>query len=179
MSNIDELNEGLQWYVAHTYSGYESKVKANLEKIVENRGLGNLIFDIRIPVETVIEKNGAEEKTVEVKVFPSYVFIKMIMTGESWHAVRNITGVTGFVGPGSRPTPLSEEEVARLNFEEVKVHLNFAEGDEVQIVSGMFEGYQGVVQSISEDLRKVTVLVKRGRRDIPVELDSSDIKLAK
>ena len=179
MSNIDELNEGLQWYVAHTYSGYESKVKANLEKIVENRGLGNLIFDIRIPVETVIEKNGAEEKTVEVKVFPSYVFIKMIMTGESWHAVRNITGVTGFVGPGSRPTPLSEEEVARLNFEEVKVHLNFAEGDEVQIVSGMFEGYQGVIQSISEDLRKVTVLVKRGRRDIPVELDSSDIKLTK
>lgn len=179
MSNIDELNEGLQWYVAHTYSGYESKVKANLEKIVENRGLGNLIFDIRIPVETVIEKNAAEEKTVEVKVFPSYVFIKMIMTGESWHAVRNITGVTGFVGPGSRPTPLSEEEVARLNFEEVKVHLNFAEGDEVQIVSGMFEGYQGVIQAISEDLRKVTVLVKRGRRDIPVELDSSDIKLAK
>ena len=179
MSNIDELNEGLQWYVAHTYSGYESKVKANLEKIVENRGLGNLIFDIRIPVETVIEKNGAEEKTVEVKVFPSYVFIKMIMTGESWHAVRNITGVTGFVGPGSRPTPLSEEEVARLNFEEVKVHLNFAVDDEVQIVSGMFEGYQGVIQTISEDLRKVTVLVKRGRRDIPVELDSSDIKLAK
>ncbi len=179
MSNIDELNEGLKWYVAHTYSGYESKVKANLEKIVENRGLGNLIFDIRIPVETVIEKNGAEEKTVEVKVFPSYVFVKMIMTGESWHAVRNITGVTGFVGPGSRPTPLSEEEVARLNFEEVKVHLNFAEGDEIMIVSGMFEGYQGVVQSISEDLRKVTVLVKRGRRDIPVELDSSDIKLAK
>ncbi|MBE6586198.1 MAG: transcription termination/antitermination factor NusG, partial [Ruminococcaceae bacterium] len=171
MSNIDELNEGLQWYVAHTYSGYESKVKANLEKIVENRGLGNLIFDIRIPVETVIEKNGAEEKTVEVKVFPSYVFIKMIMTGESWHAVRNITGVTGFVGPGSRPTPLSEEEVARLNFEDVKVQLNFAEGDEVQIVSGMFEGYQGVIQAISEDLRKVTVLVKRGRRDIPVELD--------
>ncbi len=179
MSNIDELNEGLQWYVAHTYSGYESKVKANLEKIVENRGLGNLIFDIRIPVETVVEKNGAEEKTIEVKVFPSYVFIKMIMTGESWHAVRNITGVTGFVGPGSRPTPLSEEEVARLNFEEVKVHLNFAEGDEVQIVSGMFEGYQGVIQAISEDLRKVTVLVKRGRRDIPVELDSSDIKLSK
>lgn len=178
MSNFDELNEGLQWYVAHTYSGYESKVKANLEKIVENRGLGNLIFDIRIPVETIVEKNGAEEKTVEVKVFPSYVFIKMIMTGESWHAVRNITGVTGFVGPGSRPTPLSEEEVARLNFEEVKVHLNFAVGDEVQIVGGMFEGYQGVVQSISEDLRKVTVLVKRGRRDIPVELDSSDIKLA-
>lgn len=179
MSNIDELNEGLKWYVAHTYSGYESKVKANLEKIVENRGLGNLIFDIRIPVETVIEKNGAEEKTVEVKVFPSYVFVKMIMTGESWHAVRNITGVTGFVGPGSRPTPLSDEEVARLNFEEVKVHLNFAEGDEIMIVSGMFEGYRGVVQSISEDLRKVTVLVKRGRRDIPVELDSSDIKLAK
>ncbi len=165
--------------MAHTYSGYESKVKASIEKIVENRGLGNLIFDIRIPVETVVEMNGAEEKITEVKVFPSYVFIKMIMTGESWHAVRNITGVTGFVGPGSRPTPLSEEEVARLDFEEVKVHLNFAVGDEVTIVSGMFEGYQGVVQSVSEDLLKVTVLVKRGRRDIYVELDRSDIKLIK
>ena len=173
------MNVGLRWYVAHTYSGYENKVKASLEKIIENRGLGHKIFDIRIPTEIIIEKDGDKEKEVENKIFPCYVYIKMIMDEESWHAVRNITGVTGFVGPGSRPTPLSDEEVARLNFEEVKVHLNFAEGDEVQIVSGMFEGYQGVIQAISEDLRKVTVLVKRGRRDIPVELDSSDIKLVK
>ena len=175
MSDIDEMNVGPRWYVAHTYSGYESKVKANLEKIVENRGLGDKIFDVRIPVETIIEKNGDVEKVVEVKIFPSYVYIKMVMTDETWHAVRNITGVTGFVGPGSRPTPLSDAEVEALNIEEVKVRLSFAEGDNVQIVSGLFEGYTGVVQSISDDLRNVTVLVKRGRRDMPVELDVSQI----
>ena len=178
MSDIDEMNVGPRWYVAHTYSGYESKVKANLEKIVENRGLGNLIFDIRIPVETIVEKNGDTEKVIEVKIFPSYVYIKMVMTDESWHAVRNITGVTGFVGPGSRPTPLSEQEVEALNIEEVKVRLSFNVGDNVQIVGGLFEGYTGVVQSISEDLRNVTVLVKRGRRDMPVELESAMIKPA-
>ena len=178
MSDIDEMNVGPRWYVAHTYSGYESKVKANLEKIVENRGLGDKIFDIRIPVETIVEKNGDVEKVVEVKLFPSYVYIKMVMTDESWHAVRNITGVTGFVGPGSRPTPLSDAEVDALNIEEVKVRLSFAVGDNVQIVAGLFEGYSGVVQAISDDLRNVTVLVKRGRRDMPVELDASMIKPA-
>ena len=178
MSDIDEMNVGPRWYVAHTYSGYESKVKANLEKIVENRGLGDKIFDIRIPVETIVEKNGDVEKVVEVKIFPSYVYIKMVMTDETWHAVRNITGVTGFVGPGSRPTPLSDAEVEALNIEEVKVRLSFKEGDNVQIVGGLFEGYTGVVQAISDDLRNVTVLVKRGRRDMPVELETSMIKPA-
>lgn len=178
MSDIDEMNVGPRWYVAHTYSGYESKVKANLEKIVENRGLGDKIFDIRIPVETIVEKNGDIEKVVEVKIFPSYVYIKMVMTDESWHAVRNITGVTGFVGPGSRPTPLSDAEVEALNIEEVKVRLSVNVGDNVQIVAGLFEGYTGVVQSISDDLRNVTVLVKRGRRDMPVELEASAIKPA-
>ena len=178
MSDIDEMNVGPRWYVAHTYSGYESKVKANLEKIVENRGLGDKIFDIRIPVETIVEKNGDTEKVVEVKIFPSYVYIKMVMTDESWHAVRNITGVTGFVGPGSRPTPLSDAEVEALNIEEVKVRLAVNVGDNVQIVAGLFEGYSGVIQAISDDLRNVTVLVKRGRRDMPVELDASVVKLA-
>ena len=178
MSDIDEMNVGPRWYVAHTYSGYESKVKANLEKIVENRGLGDKIFDIRIPVETIVEKNGDVEKVVEVKLFPSYVYIKMVMTDESWHAVRNITGVTGFVGPGSRPTPLTDAEVEALNIEEVKVRLTVNVGDNVQIVAGLFEGYSGVVQSISDDLRNVTVLVKRGRRDMPVELEASAVKPA-
>ena len=176
MSDIDAMNVGPRWYVAHTYSGYENKVKTSLEKIVENRGLGDLIFDIRVPVETVVEKNGSEEKIVEVKVFPSYVLIKMVMTDESWHAVRNITGVTGFVGPGSRPTPLTPAEVEALNIEEVKVKLSFNVGDTVEVVNGLFEGYSGVVQSISDDLKNVTVLVKRGRRDMPVELDASMIK---
>ena len=178
MSDIDAMNVGPRWYVAHTYSGYENKVKTSLEKIVENRGLGDLIFDIRVPVETVVEKVGGEEKITEVKIFPSYVLIKMIMTDESWHAVRNITGVTGFVGPGSRPTPLTPEEVEALNIEEVKVKLSFNVGDTVEVISGLFEGYSGVVQAISDDLKNVTVLVKRGRRDMPVELDASMIKPA-
>ena len=180
MSDINEMNVGVRWYVAHTYAGYENKVKASLEKIVENRGLGNLIYDIKVPSETVIEKNGDKEKVVEVKTFPSYVFVKMIMTDESWHAVRNITGVTGFVGPGSRPAPLSEKEVLDINLEsveETKVQLSFNVGDEVSIISGLFEGYEGVVQAITDDLKTVTVLVKRGRRDMPVEIESEMLKL--
>ena len=178
MSDINEMNVGVRWYVAHTYSGYENKVKASLEKIIENRGLGHLFFDIKIPVETVVEKNGDTEKEVEIKVFPSYVLIKMIMTDESWHAVRNITGVTGFVGPGSRPTPLTEAEVDALNIESKRVELLVKVGDNVEICGGLFEGYTGVVQSVSDDLKKITVLVKRGRRDMPVELDANDVKLA-
>ena len=180
MSDIDGMNVGLRWYVAHTYSGYENKVKANLEKIVENRGLGNLIYDVKVPVETVIEKDGEKEKVQELKIFPSYVFIKMVMTDESWHAVRNITGVTGFVGPGSRPTPLSEREVLDMNLEsveETRIQLSFNVGDEVSVISGLFEGYDGVVQSITEDLKTVTVLVKRGRRDMPVEIETEMLKL--
>lgn len=178
MSDFNEMNVGPRWYIAHTYSGYENKVKASLEKIIENRGLGDMIFDIRIPVETVVEKNGETEKVIERKVFPSYVLIKMVMNEESWHAVRNITGVTGFVGPGSRPTPIPENEVEALNLEEgVHVELKFKVGDSVSVVSGLFEGYSGTVQSISEDFKKVTVLVKKGRRDMPVELDTNTVKL--
>ncbi len=178
MSDINEMNVGPRWYVAHTYSGYENKVKASLEKIVENRALDDLIFDIRVPVETVIEKNGDKEKEVELKVFPGYVFIKMVMTDESWHAVRSITGFTGFVGPGSRPTPLTDAEVEQLNIETTRVTLVVKVGDEVTVNEGLFEGYKGVVQSISEDLKKVTVLVKRGTRDMPVELDATSVTLA-
>lgn len=177
MNDINEMNVGPRWYVAHTYSGYENKVKTSLEKIIENRGLGHLIFDIRIPTEVVIEKNGETEKEVETKIFPCYVYIKMVMNDESWHAVRNITGVTGFVGPGSKPTPLTEEEVRNLSIEQApQIKVSFAEGDEVDIVSGLFEGYSGTVQALSDDLKTVTVLVKRGLRDIPVELDISAVK---
>ena len=177
MSDINEMNVGPRWYVAHTYTGYENKVKANVEKTVENRGLQHLIYDVRIPVETTVEKNGDEEKIIEEKIMPGYVLIKMTMTDESWHAVRNISGVTGFVGPGSRPTPLSEQEVEDLAIEERKVHTGFSIGDNVKIIDGLFEGYTGTVQTISEDLKTVTVLVKRGRRDMPVELDASKVKL--
>ena len=175
MINIDKSHLGVRWYVAHTYSGYENKVKANIEKVVENRNLSHLIYEVNIPVETVIEKTGDKEKEVENKVFPGYVLVKMTMTDESWHAVRNIRGVTGFVGPGSRPTPLSDEEVEALLIEEKRVQLSFGVGDNVNICAGLFEGYSGVVQEISEDSKTVTVLVKRGRRDMPVELDVSQI----
>ncbi len=175
MSDINEMNVGVRWYVVHTYSGYENKVMTNLVKSVENRGLGHLIFDVRVPVETVVEKKGDKEKEVENKIFPGYVLVKMIMTEESWHVVRNITGVTGFVGPGSRPTPLLDSEVEALGIDEKKVKLMLNVGDEVKVAGGLFDGYQGTVQSISEDQKKVTVLIKRGRRDIPVELDVENV----
>ena len=164
--------------MAHTYSGYENKVKVNLEKIIENRGLEHLIYDIRIPVETTVEPGGEgeEDKIIENKIFPGYVLVKMTMTDESWHAVRNIRGVTGFVGPGSRPTPLSDAEVEALNIEERRVKAAFSVGDSVVISEGLFEGYTGTIQSISDDMKTVTVLVKRGRRDMPVELDASKVK---
>jgi transcriptional antiterminator NusG len=178
MSDINEMNVGPRWYVPHTYSGYENKVKASRKKIVENRGLEHLIYDIKIPVETVIEKNGDVEKEIETKIFPCYVLIKMTMTEESWHAVRNITGVTGFVGPGSRPTPLSDAEVDALNIETKRVELKVKVGDNVVINEGLFEGYTGTIQAVSDDLKVVTVLIKKGRRDMPVELDASVVKLA-
>ena len=180
MSDINEMNVGERWYVAHTYSGYENKVKASLEKIVENRGLSHLIFDIRVPVEVVTEQNGDVVKEKELKLFPSYVFVKMIMTEESWHAVRNITGVTGFVGPGSRPTPLSQEEVVALKIEaEAKrVELKIKVGDNVVINDEVFGNSTGVVQAVSDDLKTVTVLVNRGRRNMPVKFDASKIRLA-
>lgn len=176
MSDFDEMNLGPRWYVAHTYAGYENKVKTSLERIVENRALGHLIYDIRIPVEIVREVKDGQEIETEQKVFPSYVLIKMTMNDESWHAVRGITGVTGFVGPGSRPTPLSDEEVEALNIGETRIELSFKEGDAVDIISGLFEGFSGIVQSISEDYKTVTVLVKKGRRDMPVELDSAELR---
>jgi len=178
MSDINQMNVGPRWYVAHTYSGYENKVKVNLEKIIENRGLEHLIYDIRIPVETTVEPGGEgqEDKIIENKVFPGYVLVKMTMTDESWHAVRNIRGVTGFVGPGSRPTPLTDAEVEALNIEERRVKAAFSVGDSVVISEGLFEGYTGTIQSISDDMKTVTVLVKRGRRDMPVELDASKVK---
>jgi len=181
MSDFDELNDGLRWYVAHTYSGYEKKVKTNLEKIVENRGLHEMICDIRIPTETIVESDGGREKEVESKVFPSYVLIKMVMTDETWHVVRNIRGVTGFVGPGSKPVPLSEEEVAAIITEEPQVTTasSFAVGDMVDIIDGLFRGYSGRLTEISEDGNEVTVVISTVGKDMPVELERKWIKRAK
>ena len=179
MSNIDEKNLGPRWYVAHTYTGYENKVKVSIEKIVDNRGLGHLIYDIQVPVLTdVVVNDKGEEKVVETKIFPGYVFIKMTMTDESWHAVRNITGVTGFVGPGSEPTPLTDEEVESMNIELHKQEFEFKVGDKVKVVSGIFEGYCGVLQEISEDKKSLTILANTGKRDIPIMVDTKDVSIA-
>ena len=180
MSNINEKNQGPRWYVAHTYTGYENKVKDSIEKMVENRGLGHLIYDIKVPVETSVEINDkGEEKIVETKLFPSYVFVKMTMNDESWHVVRNITGVTGFVGPGSEPTPLTDAEVEMFNVEVVvSDEFKFNLGDKVKAISGIFEGYSGTIQEISEDKKSMTILATTERRDIPIMVETKDVAFA-
>ena len=176
MSDIDGMNVGLRWYVAHTYSGYENKVKASLEKIIENRGLGHMIFDIRIPVETIVEKNGDEEKETEIKVFPCYVLIKMVMNDETWHAVRNITGVTGFVGPGSKPVPLTDEEMIPLGIKQDNVVVDFVEGESIRVVSGAWADTVGVIQSLNVQKQSLTINVELFGRETPVEISFADVK---
>ena len=179
MSNINEKNLGPRWYVAHTYTGYENKVKVSIEKIVENRGLGHLIYDVQVPVETSIVTNDkGEEKVVETKLLPGYVLVKMTMTDESWHVVRNITGVTGFVGPGSEPTPLTDEEVEFAQVEQKREEFKFKLGDKVKVVSGIFEGYEGVLQEINEDKKSLIILANTGKRDIPIMVETKDVDLA-
>ena len=180
MSNIDEKNLGPRWYVAHTYTGYENKVKVSIEKIVENRGLSHLIYDVQVPVETSIVTNDkGEQKEVETKLLPGYVLVKMTMTDESWHVVRNITGVTGFVGPGSEPTPLSAEELKIFNVESHADELMFKVGDKVEVVSGAFVGYSGILHEINEDKKQVGVLVSTNGRDIPFTFEMQDVRLVK
>ena len=175
-----EYMDGARWYVAHTYSGYENKVKTNLEKIVENRSLQDKIFDIQIPVITEMVQDGDTTKEVESKVFPSYVLVKMIMTDETWHVVRNITGVTGFVGPGSRPIPLTDDEVAAIGVEKASVTvLAFEIGDSVKIISGALAGFIGRVEEISEDKKKVKVMASMFGRETPVELETSSVERIK
>ena len=179
MSNINEMNQGPRWYVAHTYTGYENKVKDSIEKMVENRGLGHLIYDIKVPVETSVEiTDKGEEKVVETKLFPSYVFVKMTMTDESWHVVRNITGVTGFVGPGSEPTPLTDAEIEMFSVEVSSEEFKLKIGDKVEVISGIFVGYSGVLQEISEDKKQLTILASTERRDIPIIVDTKDVRIA-
>ena len=180
MSDINEMNVGLRWYVAHTYSGYENKVKTNLEKIVENRSMQEMITDIRIPTETDVESDGCREKEVESKIFPSYVLIKMVMTDETWHIVRNIRGVTGFVGPGSKPVPLTDEEVAAIITDEpvVTVATTLEIGDMVEIIDGLFRGQSGRLAEISEDGEEVTVIVSTVGRDMPLKLERKHIRKA-
>ena len=161
------------WYVAHTYSGYENKVRQDLETIVENRRLQDLIQEVRVPTETVVDADGKEK---ESKLFPGYVLVKMVMTDDSWYVVRNIRGVTGFVGPGSKPVPLTEEEVQRLGVEQRNIEVNFAVGDSVRVSGGYLEGFIGTVDEIDLQDALVRVTVSMMGKDVPVELELDQVE---
>ena len=163
------------WYIVHTYTGYENKVAANLEKIVENRGLEKLILEVSVPVEKVTETTEKGEKEIERKLFPSYVLVKMVMNDETWHIVRNTTGVTGFVGPGSRPVALTPDEVERIGVEVRTIEIKFVVGDSVRITDGPLAGFVAIVDEISPDKKKVSVTASLFGRETKVELNSNQV----
>ena len=165
------MQEDAKWYVVHTYSGYENKVASNLEKTVENRNLHDLIQEIRVPTETVTEIKDNKRSDVERKIFPGYVLVKMVLTDESWYVVRNIRGCTGFVGPSSKPIPLTDAEVAKLGVEKREVEVSFNVGDSVHIVDGPLEGFVGTVEEVDVDKNRVRVMVSMFGRETPVELE--------
>ncbi len=172
------MNEEAKWYIVHTYSGYENKVKANIEKSVENRGIEHLILDVQVPLEDVVEDKDGVEKIVKRKVFPGYVIINMIMNDESWYVVRNTRGVTGFVGPGSKPVPLMPEEVEKLGFTNIRMqNIGISVGDHVSIKQGPMEGFSGRVAEVNEATRKITVMVSMFGRETPVEVEHSQVTL--
>ena len=167
-----------KWYVIHTYSGYENKVADSIEKIVENRGLQDYIYEVKIPTETITEVKDGKERQIERKVFPGYVLVKMIVTDDSWFIVRNIRGVTGFVGASSTaPVPLSDKEVEALGVENNEVVVNFKVGDSVNIIDGPLEGFVGVVDEIEPDKNYVKVILSMFGRETPVELELTQIEL--
>ncbi len=167
-----------KWYVIHTYSGYENKVMTDLEKVVENRGMQDLIQDIRVPTETVTEINGDKKREVERKIFPGYVLVKMIVTDDSWYVVRNIHGCTGFVGPASKPVPLTEKEVAALGVEKRVVEVSYQVGDTVRIIDGPLEGFTGVVDEMNVQENNVSVTISMFGRETKVELELNQIETA-
>ena len=173
------MSDGAQWYVVHTYSGYENTVKATIEKYVENRGLQDLIHEISIPLETVTEITDNGPKEVERKVFPGYVLVKMVMTDECWHIVRNIRGVTGFLGSGNKPIPLSESDIAALGVEKREVVVSYQLGDTVRITDGALESFLGTVEEIDLDRSKVRVVVSMFGRETPVELELDQVEPVK
>ncbi len=164
-----------RWYVVHTYSGYENKVKKDLEKTIKNREMEDMFFDIIVPMEEQIEIKNGQRKTNLKKVFPGYVLIKMIVTEESWYIVRNTRGATGFVGSGTDPTPLSDEEIRNMGFEDVQINVDYSIDEQVQIINGPFEGNSGVVKEINTEKSKVKVLISMFGRETPVELDFSQV----
>ena len=165
-----------KWYVAHTYSGYENKVKADLEKTIENRHLEDEILEVRVPMQEVVEMKNGAKKTVQKKLFPGYVLVNMIMNDDTWYVVRNTRGVTGFVGPGSKPVPLTEAEMKPLGIKSDNVSIDFAEGDTIVVVAGAWKDTVGAVYKIDYNKQTVTINVELFGRDTPVEISFSEVR---
>jgi len=164
------------WYVVHTYSGYEKKVKENIEKTIENRHLGDQILEVRVPMQSVVEMKNGVKKTVEKKMFPGYVLINMVMNDDIWYVVRNTRGVTGFVGPGSKPVPLTEAEMKPLGIQVDSVVVDFEEGDSIRVTGGVWKDTVGIIQTMNHGKQMVTINVDLFGRETPVEISFAEIK---
>ena len=167
-----------KWYVVHTYSGYENKVKANIEKTVENRNLQDQVLKVVVPLETVVEvKDGSKKAAAPKKMFPGYVLINMVMNDDTWYVVRNTRGVTGFVGPGSKPVPLTDMEMKPLGIKKENIEVDFTEGDTVVVTGGVWKDTIGVIQAMNHGKQSVTINVELFGRETPVEISFADVKL--
>lgn len=164
------------WYVVHTYSGYENKVKANIEKTIENRHLEEEILEVRVPLQEVVEMKNGAKKTVQKKMFPGYVLVNMVMNDDTWYVVRNTRGVTGFVGPGSKPVPLTEAEMKPLGIKSENVTIDFAEGDSVAVVAGVWKDTVGIVQKLDMSKQTATINVELFGRETPVEIGFEEVR---
>ena len=170
------MSERARWYVVHTYSGYENKVKANLEKTIENRNLQNLLQDIQVPMEEVVEEKDGKQKISLKKKFPGYVLVKMLMTDESWYVVRNTRGVTGFVGPASKPVPLTDEEVESMGVQEAPVEIDLEVGESVSVISGPLKGFVAIIQEINLEKRKLKGSIDMFGRETLAELEFTQVE---
>ena len=165
-----------KWYVVHTYSGYENKVKADLDKTIENRKLQDVILEVAVPMQDVVELKNGVKKVTQKKMFPGYVIIHMVMNDDTWYVVRNTRGVTGFVGPGSKPVPLDDAEIDRMGITGTEIAMDFKVGDAGTVISGVWEGTAGVIKSINEGKQSVTIHVDMFGRETPVELAFAEVK---
>ncbi len=172
---VGDKSKKAKWYVIHTYSGHENKVKVNIEKIVENRGMQDLVLSVIVPTEDHVEIKNGQRKVKTRKMFPGYVLVKMIFTNESWYLVRNTQGVTGFVGHGSEPIPLTNEEVRRMGIEKVYIMLDIEPGDSIKVINGPFENFMGVVEEVNMDKQTLKVKISMFGRDTPVELEFGQV----
>jgi transcriptional antiterminator NusG len=175
-AEVPLISEKPRWYVIHTYSGYESKVKANIEKIIENRGMQDLILQVEVPVQESVEVKNGRKKNVQHKVYPSYVLLNMVLNDETWYVVRNTRGVTSFVGPGSKPVPLSEAEIASMGIDLPRERIDLAIGETVRVIDGPFQDYIGAITEINESKKTVVVTLSLFGRETPLKMDFTQVE---